>query len=131
VDVFGTVNGNFTQSGDGIAGVYDGAVTGNVHMKGNGYLQISGFGSDTLVGGNVMNEGTGTTFVGSGFFGSVEVEGHVMDKGAGGGVFLDNWVGTFGITTIGKSVCGLDNGLVYETSSVSGKIAEDCSPRKK
>ena len=130
VDVFGTVNGNITQNGDGILGVYAGTVTGHITNKGNSFVQLSAFGSITRIDGNVFNDGTAATFVGSGFNGSITVTGHVMSRGGGGGTVLDNWAGTFGTTLVEKSTCGVTNALVYSSSAINGKVSASCSPRK-
>ena len=130
VDVFGTVDGNVTQRGDGLLSVVAGSVSGNVTNHGDGRLQVSAIGSITTIGGNVINNGTGDTFLGSGFGGTLTVEGHVMAKGDGGGIVLDNWFGTPGTTHIGKSVCGLTIANVHAASSIDGKIRDECSPRK-
>jgi hypothetical protein len=130
VDLLGTVIGNATQNGDGIFGVYAGTVTGNVTIKGNGYAQFSAFGSTTRIGGNIFNDGTSSTLIGSGFGGTITVSGHVMARGTGGGIVVDNWAGTFGVTLIEKSTCALTNALVYGSSAISGKVSASCSPRK-
>lgn len=134
VDVFGTVNGNLTQRGDGWIIVAAGSVSGNVTNHGDGRLQVSALGSTTTIGGNVVNKGAGVdTFVGAGPGGTLTVAGHVMAKGDGGGTVQDNFQETAGTLHIGKSVCGIPLILiliVHEASSIDGKISEKCSPRK-
>ena len=129
VDVFGIVNGNVTQRGDGSLSVVFGTVTGNVRMTGDGRLQVSAIGVTTNVDGNVVNEGTGDTFVGSGIGGTLTVGGHVMAKGDGGGDLTDEFVSP-GSTSVGNSVCGL---TLSEKSPgsvvVGGKFSDECSPR--
>ena len=132
VALWGTLNGNVTQRGDGALSVVLGTVTGNVRMTGDGRLLVwsVGIGFSTTVDGNVVNAGMGDTFVGSGIGGTLTVGGHVMAKGDGGGIFTDDFVSA-GSTSVGESVCGL---TLFESSPgsvvVGGKISDECSPRK-
>ena len=129
VDVFGTVDGNVTQRGDGLLSVVAGSVSGNVTNHGDGRLLVSAIGSITTIGGNLVNNGSGETDLWSGIGGTLTVEGHVKAKGNGGGLVTDEFFGP-GTTHIGKSVCGMTIANVHGASSIGGKIRDKCSSRK-